>query len=67
MGTKVATGGGHMRTGQDDLVDYLIRSRLVKSQRVATALRAVDRGAYVNPTFATRTDAYMVRLRWLIC
>jgi hypothetical protein len=61
MGTssKIVT---NLRTSQDDLVDYLIRSRLVKSQRVANALRAVDRGKYVNPAFATRTDAYAVRI-----
>jgi protein-L-isoaspartate(D-aspartate) O-methyltransferase len=53
--TKIVTG---LRTSQDDLVDYLIRSRLVKSERVAAALREVDRGKYVNPSFATLTDAY---------
>lgn len=36
------------------------RSRLVKSPRVAAALREVDRGLYVNPAFATLTDAYAV-------
>jgi protein-L-isoaspartate O-methyltransferase len=55
--TKIVTG---LRTSQDDLVDYLIRSRLVKSERVAAALREVDRGKYVNPAFATLTDAYAV-------
>jgi protein-L-isoaspartate(D-aspartate) O-methyltransferase len=53
--TKIVTG---LRTSQDDLVDYLIRSRLVKSERVAAALREVDRGKYVNPAFATLTEAY---------
>jgi len=57
MGTKISMG---LRTSQDDLVDYLIKAGLVKSPRVAAALRAVDRGKYVNPTFATHTDAYMV-------
>lgn len=55
--TKIVTG---LRTSQDDLVDYLIRSRLVKTQRVAEALREVDRGKYVNPAFSTLTDAYAV-------
>ena len=59
MSTKVASG---LRSSQDDLVDYLIRSRLVKSRRVADALRAVDRGKYVNPAYASHTDAYMVRV-----
>jgi hypothetical protein len=58
MGTSSKATG--LRVSQDDLVDYLIRSRLVKTPRVAAALRAVDRGKYVNPAFATRTDAYAV-------
>jgi protein-L-isoaspartate(D-aspartate) O-methyltransferase len=57
MGTSTKSVTG-LRTTQDDLVDYLIRSRLVKSPRVAAAMRAVDRGLYVNPAFATLTDAY---------
>jgi hypothetical protein len=43
-------------------VEYLIRSKLVKSARVAEALRAVDRGKYVNHAYASRTDAYQVRV-----
>ena len=40
--------------------DYLIRSRLVKTQRVADAMRAVDRGRYIDPTYASQADAYQV-------
>uniref|UniRef100_A0A383WIY6 protein-L-isoaspartate(D-aspartate) O-methyltransferase n=1 Tax=Tetradesmus obliquus TaxID=3088 RepID=A0A383WIY6_TETOB len=57
MGTVSKPLGG-ARTSQDELVDYLIRSKLVKSARVADALRAVDRGKYVNTAYASRTDAY---------
>jgi hypothetical protein len=58
MGTS--SKGTGVRTSQDDLVDYLIRSGLVKTPRVAAALRAVDRCKYVNPAFATHSDAYAV-------
>ncbi|KAF6251586.1 protein-L-isoaspartate O-methyltransferase-domain-containing protein [Scenedesmus sp. NREL 46B-D3] len=57
MGTVSKLMGG-LRSSQDELVDYLIDSRLVKSSRVADALRAVDRGKYVNHAYASRTDAY---------
>lgn len=59
MGTVSKLMGG-LRSSQDELVDYLIDSRLVKSSRVADALRAVDRGKYVNHAYASRTDAYQV-------
>lgn len=62
MGTTVKSGTS-LKAGQDMLVDYLIRSRLVKSPRVAEALRAVDRGKYINTTYASRADAYSVGLR----
>eukprot|EP00878_Enallax_costatus_P009350 GHUV01009772.1.p1 GENE.GHUV01009772.1~~GHUV01009772.1.p1 ORF type:complete len:316 (+),score=70.26 GHUV01009772.1:330-1277(+) len=57
MGT-VSKAGTAVKSGQDMLVDYLIRSRLVKSPRVAEALRAVDRGKYINTAYASRADAY---------
>jgi hypothetical protein len=60
MGTISKLVGG-LRTSQEELVEYLIRSKLVKSGRVADALRAVDRGKYVNHAYALRTDAYQVR------
>eukprot|EP00775_Hariotina_reticulata_P012682 gene12682-12811_t len=47
-----------VRTSQDNLVDYLIRSKLVTSTRVEAALRAVDRGKYINRAFASLVDAY---------
>jgi len=49
-----------VRTSQDELVDYLIRSKLVTSTRVEAALRAIDRGKYVNRAFASVVDAYQV-------
>jgi protein-L-isoaspartate(D-aspartate) O-methyltransferase len=57
MGTISKLVGGP-RTSQDELVEYLIRSKLVKTARVADALRAVDRNKYVNHAYASRTDAY---------
>jgi hypothetical protein len=59
MGTISKLVGGP-RTNQDELVEYLIRSKLVKTARVADALRAVDRNKYVNHAYASRTDAYQV-------
>ena len=66
MGT-VSKAGTAVKSGQDMLVDYLIRSRLVKSPRVAEALRAVDRGKYINTTYASRADAYSVGLKVIGC
>eukprot|EP00879_Flechtneria_rotunda_P005397 GHRR01005687.1.p1 GENE.GHRR01005687.1~~GHRR01005687.1.p1 ORF type:complete len:312 (+),score=89.15 GHRR01005687.1:462-1397(+) len=60
MGTLGKLMGG-VRTSQDELVDYLIRSKLVKTARVAEAMRQVDRGKYINPAFATMADAYQDR------
>jgi protein-L-isoaspartate O-methyltransferase len=59
MGTISKMMGGP-RASQEELVEYLIRSKLVKSARVAEALRAVDRDKYVNHAYASRTDAYQV-------
>jgi protein-L-isoaspartate(D-aspartate) O-methyltransferase len=57
MGT-VNKPGSSLKSGQDMLVDYLIRAKLVKSPRVADAMREVDRGKYINPAYASRADAY---------
>ncbi|KAF8067254.1 pcmt [Scenedesmus sp. PABB004] len=57
MGTVSKIVGG-VRSSQAELVDHLIRNKLVKTQRVADAMRGVDRAAYVNPSLATRADAY---------
>lgn len=60
MGT-VNKPGSSPKSGQDMLVDYLIRAKLVKSPRVAEAMREVDRAKYINPAYASRADAYSVR------
>lgn len=59
MGTISKLMGG-LRSSQDELVDYLIRQKLVKTPRVAEAMRAVDRSKYVNHAYASHTDAYQV-------
>ncbi len=48
------------RNSQDQLVDYLRRSGLVKSPRVEAALRAVDRRHFINEDYASPSDAYDV-------
>lgn len=69
MGTHVATGAATgasqhkqvprgLRSSQDDLVDHLIRARLVKTARVAEALRSVDRGQYISTALASHAEAY---------
>eukprot|EP00877_Chromochloris_zofingiensis_P014229 jgi/Chrzof1/905/Cz01g33030.t1 len=47
-----------LKASQDKLVDYLMDMGLVKNQRVADAMRQVDRNYFINNAYATGVDAY---------
>lgn len=52
-----------LKASQDKLVDYLMDMGLVKNQRVADAMRQVDRNYFINNAYATGVDAYQVKMR----